>query len=68
MQEVTCNKLVIEGKVTYVPATTMDTLRDVYKVMLALYGAQAPEMTAELEKAMTMLRVYAYNTINKIQA
>jgi hypothetical protein len=67
MQEITCNKLVIEGKVTYVPATTIDTLASVYKVMLALQVAQAPEMTAELEKAMTMLRVYAYNTINKIQ-
>lgn len=62
-----CNKLVVEGKVTYVPTTTIETLADVYKVMIALQVSQAPEMTAELRDAMTALRVYAYNTINKIQ-
>ena len=67
MQEIMCNKLVVEGKVTYVPTTTIETLADVYKVMIALQVSQAPEMTAELRDAMTALRVYAYNTINKIQ-
>jgi hypothetical protein len=67
MQEITCYKLVIEGKIEFVPATTIDTLASVYKVMIALQGSQAPEWNADLEKAMTTLRVYAYNTINKIQ-
>ena len=67
-QEIICNKLVIEGKIEFVPATTIETLASVYKVMIALQGSQAPEWTPELEKAMTSLRVYAYNTINKVQA
>ena len=67
-QEIICNKLVIEGKIQFVPASTIDTLASVYKVLTALGGSQAPEWNADLEKAMTTLRVYAYNTINKVQA
>jgi hypothetical protein len=68
MQEVLCVKVLIEKKIHLMPKSNVQALQNLYNACLGMYdGFGMPEFTPELQNALNMLRVYAFNTAGKIQ-
>ena len=68
MQEVLCVKVLIGKKIHLMPKSNVQALQDLYIACIGMYdGYGMPEFTPELQNALNMLRVYAFNTSGKIQ-
>ena len=69
MQEIICVKVIREGKIHLMPKDNAEVLRCLANTCNAMgNGAGMPEWNGELDKALTLLRVYATNTYSSIQS
>lgn len=66
MKEVSCFKSVIEGQVKYVPVADVNELQELYAILLNVQGNDCLFGNQEVNHALTVLRVFAYNLVNSV--
>jgi hypothetical protein len=64
MNEVPCYRSVREGKVTYLPVTTVLELKELYDIINKVQCI--PEFGHAEREALTVLRVFAFNLVNGV--
>jgi hypothetical protein len=68
MNEVTCTRVMTDNGAVYVPVANIKVIENLKSACLHMFnGAGMPAWNAELDNALNVLRVYATNTLNKVE-
>jgi hypothetical protein len=65
MNVIPCYKSVVEGKVTYLPVTTVTELKELQDIINKVQSSTVFGVAEQ--DALTVLRVFAYNLLNDVK-